>query len=259
MTFVPVTAAPRPAKPDDLWIPVRGRDVGLAPGGGWLTVADAGDAAITCVGAYDDGRLVWTGPGVDGLSYTTWWLAAADPAYDACTVVRAAQIATWRAAHRFCGACAQPLEDCPGYLSRECPACGEQYWVRLSPVALVLVTHGDKVLLLRHSYMHQRMWAQVSGYAESGESLEDTARREVREETGLEVARLTYTASAVSGFGDPSAVLVAFRAEAAGTELDIDPGEIAEARWFTREEIAALGDDELPPAGTLALALIRGV
>ncbi|MEV0648526.1 NUDIX domain-containing protein [Phytomonospora sp. NPDC050363] len=255
MPFVPVTAASREAQPDDLWIPVRGKDVGHAPGGGWLTVADAGDATMVCVGT-DGERLVWTGEAAAVGSYTPWTALAADPAHGPAAVVRAVQVVGWRAAHRYCGSCAAPLLDCPGFLSRRCPICEQLYLVRLGPVALVMVTSGDKLLLVRHSYAVQHMWALVSGYLESGESLEDAARREVAEEVGLSLSDLTYAGSAPSAFGDPDVLLAGFRAEAAGTEVRVDPAEIAEARWFTRDEVAALGPEQLPPAGSLPVRMI---
>ncbi|GIG70431.1 NAD(+) diphosphatase [Phytomonospora endophytica] len=256
MPFAPVTAASRQALPDDLWIPVRGKDVGHLPGGGWLTVADAGDATMVCVGTVGE-RLVWAGEAAAVGSYTPWSALAADPAHEAGAVVRAVQIVAWRAAHRYCGSCAAPLLDCAGFLSRRCPSCEQLYMVRLGPVALVLVTSGDRALLVKHGYMAHDMWALVSGYLESGESMEDAARREVAEETGLALTSLTYAGSAPSAFGDPDVLLVGFRAEAASAELRIDPAEIAEARWFGRAEIGALGAEALPPAGSLALALIR--
>lgn len=257
MPFVPVTAASRQALPTDLWIPVRGKDVGHVPGGGWLTVADAGDATMVCVGI-DGDRLVWAGEAAAVGSYTPWSALAADPGHEAGAVVRAVQIVAWRASHRYCGSCAAPLLDCPGFLSRRCPICEQLYMVRLGPVAVALVTSGDKALLVRHSYMAQDMWALVSGYLESGESVEDAVRREVAEETGLRLSRLDYAGSSPSAFGDPDALLVAFRAEAESTELRIDPAEIAEARWFDRAEIAALAPEVLPPARSLPLGLIRG-
>ncbi|MFC6083088.1 NUDIX domain-containing protein [Sphaerisporangium aureirubrum] len=87
------------------------------------------------------------------------------------------------------------------------------------------------VLLLRHRlWPPSRPWGLPSGYAERGETFEDTVAREVREETGLEVkvGRLAYL-----GTGYRMRVEAAYEARLVGGTLRVDPKEILEARWFT--------------------------
>lgn len=201
---------------------------------------------------------MWTGEAEAVGSYTLWSQLAADPAHvhNAGVIVRAVQIVQWRAAHRFCGACSVPLVDCDGHLSRKCPRCEELYMVRLSPVAVVMITSGSQVLLVRHAHQAPKMWALVSGYLESGESAEDAVRREVLEEVGVRLASVSYAGSGPSGFGDPHAMLIAFHAEAKDPTLRPGSSEIADACWFGAADIAALPEESLPPAGSLARELI---
>ncbi|GLZ79780.1 NADH pyrophosphatase [Actinorhabdospora filicis] len=255
MTFAPLTAAPRPAKPDDVWIPVRGKEAGHAADG-YLTVAEAGDAALICVGSLDGDRLLWTSEAPAGVTTTLWSELFARPEFGQGPVLRAVQIMDWRAGHRYCGSCAAELADCAGYLSRKCPSCDRLYMVGLNPVVLVLVTHEERVLLVRHSYQLSHKWLLVSGYMESGETFELAAAREVFEETGVRLASLAYAGSGPSAFGDPHVLMAGFEGIAASPEVVVDPVEIEEARWFTREEVLALPEEVKPLRGVLGRELL---
>lgn len=255
MTFAPLTAPPRPAEPDDVWIPVRGKEAGHGTGG-YLTVADAGETPLICVGRFGDDRLLWTGEAPDGVTTTLWSTLFERPEFGQGPVLRAVQIMDWRAAHRFCGSCATELDDCEGYLSRRCPSCSRLYMVGLNPVVLVLVTREDKALLVRHTYQVSHKWLLVSGYMESGETFEEAAAREVLEETGVRLEALTYAGSGPSAFGDPHVLMAGFDGAAPSFEVTADPGEIAEARWFTREEVRALAEDAKPLRGVLGRQML---
>lgn len=258
MTFAPLTAAPRPAKPDDVWIPVRGKEAGHRDDDTLLTVAEAGDAPLLCVGSFDGDRLLWTGEAPADVTTTLWSTLFALPAFPHGPVLRAVQVMDWRAGHRYCGACAGELADCEGYLSRRCPSCERLYMVGLNPVVLVLVTHGERVLLVRHGYQLSHKWLLISGYMESGESFEQAAGREVFEETGVRLASLAYAGSGLSAFGDPHVLMAGYTGVAASDELRLDPAEIEEARWFTREEVAALPEEAKPLRGVLSRELLDG-
>jgi NAD+ diphosphatase len=98
----------------------------------------------------------------------------------------------------------------------------------------------------------------LAGFVEPGETLEDAVRREVQEESGLELDTVHYTASQPWPF--PSSLMLGFQAKARnGSELRVDSDELEEARWFRRDEVAAIRSLglRLPFRGTIARALIE--
>jgi len=107
----------------------------------------------------------------------------------------------------------------------------------------VVVGPGDRILLLRRT--DEDIWCLPKGTVEPGESLEETAVREVREETGLRV-RLLRPLHKVrySFFWPPGGVnydktVAYFLAEPIGGRLEPEPG-FDEARWVTRDEAMRL-------------------
>ncbi len=151
---------------------------------------------------------------------------------------RAVQIVTWDRNHRFCGRCAAPTVPQPTERERRCPACGLSAYPRLAPTIIVLVTRGehDEHALLAWGRRHRgRHYSTIAGFVEVGEGLEEAVRREVREETGIEVADLAYFGSQPWPF--PGQLMVGFRARYESGELAIQESEIIEARWFTPEEV----------------------
>ncbi len=163
---------------------------------------------------------------------------------------RAFQIVEWDATHRFCGRCGTPTHDKIGERAKECPACGYVAYPRVSPAMMVLVTRGRELLLARAHRFPPAMYSALAGFVEPGETIEDCIRREVREEVGVEVDRITYFASQSWAF--PHSLMIAFTAEYAGGELRPDETEIAEARWFAFDAVPVL-----PPSVSIARRLIE--
>ncbi len=164
---------------------------------------------------------------------------------------RAVQIVAWDRHHRFCGRCATPTEPHPAERQRRCPACGLSVYPRLTPAVIVLVTRGDhdQHALLAWSRRHRgRHYSTLAGFVEVGEGLEEAVRREVREETAIEVSHISYFGSQPWPF--PSQLMVGFRARYAGGEVEPQASELIEARWFTPEEV-----DRVPASrGQLSIA-----
>ena len=151
---------------------------------------------------------------------------------------RAFQIVEWDRSHRYCGRCGAATEDKADERAKRCPACGHVVYPRVSPAMMVLVTRGRELLLARANRFPQAMFSALAGFVEPGESIEDCIRREVREEVGIEVDRLSYFASQSWPF--PHSLMIAFNAEyASGEARPCDP-EIAEVSWFTPEALPQL-------------------
>jgi NAD+ diphosphatase len=153
---------------------------------------------------------------------------------------RAFQVAEWDRSHRFCGRCGTPTRDKPEERAKECPACGQIAYPRVSPAMMVLVTRGRELLLARAHRFATGMYSALAGFVEPGETIEDCIRREVREEVGIEVDGIRYFASQSWAF--PHSLMIAYTATYAGGELRADDEEIADVRWFT--------PDALPPLPT---------
>ncbi|WP_212524893.1 NAD(+) diphosphatase [Actibacterium sp. MT2.3-13A] len=166
----------------------------------------------------------------------------------------------WQISHRFCARCGAESGIAMAGWQRDCPACGAQHFPRTDPVVIMLITHGNSVLLGRSHGWPEGMFSLLAGYVEPGETLEAAVRREVFEESGIRVGAVRYLASQPWPF--PASLMVGCRGVALNREITIDPAEIEDARWASREEIlAALAGENtaLLPArrGAIAHFLLR--
>lgn len=143
---------------------------------------------------------------------------------------RAVQLLEWDRTHRHCGACGIETGPLAVERARRCPGCGLTAFPRLSPAVIVAIERGDEILLARGPNFAPGRYALVAGFVEAGESLEDAVAREIREEVGIEVDRITYVASQPWPF--PHSLMVGFFAAYAGGEIRVDGREIEGARWF---------------------------
>jgi len=151
---------------------------------------------------------------------------------------RAVQLLDWQAQHRFCGRCGTPTERKADEHAMHCPSCGLLVYPRLSPAVMVLVRDGDKLLLARSPRFKPGVFSALAGFVEPGETLEQCAAREVREEVGIEIANLRYFASQPWPF--PNSLMVAFFADFAGGVITPDPTEIEAADWFALDALPLL-------------------
>ena len=151
---------------------------------------------------------------------------------------RAVQLLDWQKQHRYCGRCGTPTQQQPRETAMGCPACGLLAYPRLSPAIMVLIRHGKKMLLARSPRFKPGVYSALAGFVEPGETLEQCAVREVREEVGVEIANLRYFASQPWPF--PNSLMVAFFADYAGGELRPDPSEIEDAAWFMPDDLPLL-------------------
>jgi NAD+ diphosphatase len=82
------------------------------------------------------------------------------------------------------------------------------------------------------------MWSCLAGFVEPGESIEEAARRETLEEAGIVCGRVRYYASQPWPF--PTSLMIGCHAEALTRDIVVDREELEDARWFTRDEAAAM-------------------
>ncbi len=148
---------------------------------------------------------------------------------------RAAQIVAWERDHQFCGRCGEPTDPVPGERARHCEGCDLTAYPRLTPAIIVLVEHGKKILLARNHSFVPRRFGIIAGFVEPGESLEDAVRREVREETGIEIAGIDYFGSQPWPF--PHGIMIGFRAQHLHGEITLVDGELAEADWYDLDNL----------------------
>lgn len=162
----------------------------------------------------------------------------------------------WREHHRYCGRCGTHMTALQGGHVLQCtaPACAAQVFPRLDPAVIVLVTDGERVLLGRQPAWPAGRYSTVAGFVEPGESLEDAVAREVREETGVQVAAVEYHSSQPWPF--PSSLMLGFTALARSTDIRLEDDELEDAAWFTRAQIAA-GAIALPTTHSISFRLIE--
>jgi NAD+ diphosphatase len=165
-------------------------------------------------------------------------------------------LSIWRARQQYCGACgAATVAQRAGHCMRcSNEACAQEFFPRLDPAIIVLVSEGERALLGRQATWPEGRYSTIAGFVEPGESLEDAVAREVQEETGVPVAGARYHSSQPWPF--PASLMIGFRAWAPpGTHPARAGGELEDARWFTREEIRS-GAALLPPAHSISRRLI---
>jgi NAD+ diphosphatase len=193
-------------------------------------------------------------------------LAPLLPTGEAAIVAEARSLIDWHARHRFCAQCGSPTRVRSAGWVRRCPECKASHYPRTDPVVIMLAVRGEYGLLGRNRRRPGGRFSCLAGFMEPGETLEEVVRRETYEEAGVRIGRVRYLASQPWPF--PSTLMMGFLAEALTEDIRIDPEELAEARWFHRDEIrdmvarAAIGPDDatqlsLPPPLAIAHQICR--
>jgi NAD+ diphosphatase len=182
-------------------------------------------------------------------------LAAILPAPESALLAYARGLSLWRARQRFCGVCGQPTRPIRGGHVLQCTNAQErhEFFPRIDPAIIVLVSDGDRALLGRQASWPPGRYSTIAGFVEPGESLEDTVAREVQEETGVEVDQVRYHSSQPWPF--PASLMLGFRATA-GAQREIRRGtELEDVQWYSRADLRS-GRVLLPPPQAIAHRLI---
>lgn len=173
---------------------------------------------------------------------------------DAGLLAYARAMINWHERHRHCAACGAPSASIEAGHARLCTRCETKHFPRVDPAIIVLVADETQCLLGRQPSWPPGRYSTIAGFVEPGESLEDAVRREVLEETGVEVGEVAYHASQPWPF--PSSLMLGFSARPASRTIERRDGELEDARWVGRDDIAA-GRILLPPRVSIAYHLIE--
>ena len=159
------------------------------------------------------------------------------------------QLVHWNQGHQYCGKCGNLTEDKADERAKFCPKCALMNYPRLSPAIIVAVLKDNKILLAHSQRFPTKFYSVLAGFVEPGETLEECIKREVREEVGIAVKNIRYFGSQPWPF--PDSLMIAFTAEYAGGEIEIDNSEIIYAGWFTADSLPSI-----PPKISIARHLI---
>ncbi|MDR2294563.1 MAG: NAD(+) diphosphatase [Microbacterium sp.] len=277
--FVSGATTPDAAVPDEAAMRERfaflGRRHGVAvllaavPGAAELAQDPTGDAGAdprgttpTVPAASADGSPISDPGRTPPAAWAT--LRALHPAVaapDGALLLEAVSLARWILDAGHCAFCGAEARLTTGGWARTCTACGREHFPRTDPAVIVAVTDGDRLLLGSNAMWEQRRYSCFAGFVEAGESLEEAVRREVKEESGIDVERVAYAGSQAWPF--PRSLMLGFRAHARDARTaHADGEEILDVRWFTRAEIRAAYAGELdlllPGKPSIAHELISG-
>ncbi|CAN5513764.1 NAD(+) diphosphatase [soil metagenome] len=239
----------------------------------WLATADAPDGLRVLLGERDGGT--WWAVIVDGAVAKQEpgdWLPlrgllsvlGGRDSTDAPLVFHALGLAEWHWVTRHCPRCGAALVSAAAGHELHCTGCGRTQFPRTDPAVIMLITAGEPgsdeelCLLGRSPLWPEGRFSTLAGFCEPGETLEDAVRREVAEEVGVRVGEVSY-------FGNqpwplPQSLMLGFTGRAETTDITEDPAEIAEARWFTRDEMrrqAEVGSLMLPGGVSISRSLIE--
>lgn len=194
-----------------------------------LFLGEAQGSAYLAVihGAEDDG---------DDQRSTLRSLAMELDELDIGALTTATGLLNWHATHGFCPRCGAATEVRESGWTRVCTTDGSQHFPVIAPaVIMAVIDEADRLLLARGPEWGENRMSVLAGFVEPGESLEKAVEREVAEEVGIASTDVVYRGNQPWPF--PAQIMLGFRARALSTDLTLQDGEIAEARWFTREQL----------------------
>ena len=187
--------------------------------------------------AQPDGE--WEAPGFSLLH--TGAIRGCTPPELSFAAATAMQLSRWYRDNRFCGRCGGEMARDTKERMLYCPRCKNTVYPKISPCIITGITDGDRILLTKYARSGYNHYALVAGFCEIGESFEETLRREVAEEVGLEVENIRYWKSQPWSFSD--SLLAGFFCDVRGSRTPrLVDGELKEASWFSRAEIPVSDD-----------------
>ena len=262
MPFVPAVLQPPVLSERPLWFVVEGSGIVVRAEGNTVALPDTPQLALWgldqrqghYLGRIDerDCFAIGAGPTQPAAPWAIEGLRALHDRLDEVVfgvAGRAVQIVHFASVHRFCGRCGTATTRATSERCLRCPRCELTVYPRVSPAIIVLVRRGAEALLARSARFTTGFYSTLAGFVEPGESLEETLRREVREEVGVEVTNIRYFGSQPWPF--PHSLMVGFVADHASGDIVVDGEEIVDARWFRADALPPV-----PPRLSIARRLI---
>ncbi|MDF2366578.1 NAD(+) diphosphatase [Sneathiella sp.] len=168
---------------------------------------------------------------------------------EAGALAQARSMIDWHNRHGFCAVCGTHTQSQEAGYSRKCEdtTCNATHFPRTDPVAIMMVTRGDKCLLGQGINFPGDFYSCLAGFIEPGETIEQGVRREVMEESGIQTGDVRYHQSQPWPF--PSSLMIGCFAEALTEEITVDRTELNDARWFSREEVRMMLEQSTKPTG----------
>jgi NAD+ diphosphatase len=191
-----------------------------------------------------------------------WRALSMLPAEDAAIYGTARSLIDWHNGHRYCGKCGGATELFRAGWGRKCGNCGKEHFPRTDPVVIMLAEHEGKALVGRQSRFPPGNYSALAGFLEPGESIEEAVRREIREEAGISCGAVRYITSQPWPFGG-SQLMIACITQALDTAITLDPTELEDAMWVSKEEARAALENadgrrfNAPPPFAIAHSLLR--
>jgi NAD+ diphosphatase len=148
-------------------------------------------------------------------------------------LAQARSLVHWHERHGFCANCGAATEMQEAGYRRVCASCKAEHFPRTDPVVIMAIRHGDDFLLGRQAAWPVGMYSTLAGFMEPGETIEQAVQREVLEETNVRVGKVSYLASQPWPF--PSSIMIGVVGEALSKDITIDPSELEEAHWVSRD------------------------
>ena len=169
-------------------------------------------------------------------------LRVVHPQHLAFAAITGYQLFFWYKNRRFCGCCGKPMKHDTKERMMYCPSCGRQEYPVLMPAVIVGITNGDRIILSKYEGRSFKQYALIAGFAEIGETIEETVHREVMEEVGLKVKNLRYYKSQPWSFS--GTLLFGFFCDVDGDDtLTVDHEELSIAQWVERDKITGQDND----------------
>ncbi len=216
----------------------------------WMSLADAPEAGELILLGLAEGIPHFAAvnpaePIVKGRSPAIFRILDILPPEEAALFAAARSVVDWHMRHRFCAVCSTPTAAFRAGWGRLCPNCGAEHFPRVDPVVIMLAEHDGRALVGRHKSWPPGRYSALAGFVEPGESLEEAVAREVWEEAGVRIGQVRYVASQPWPF--PSQLMIACIGEAGDDTLTLDPNELDDAIWVSRDEVrAALAGEPAP-------------
>jgi NAD+ diphosphatase len=215
---------------------------------GRLHYEQPGEEDIVFLGLDDEGHAIFAGeetaPVPDARDLRSLAIEGQLPERDIAMLAQARSLLHWHQRHRFCANCGHETEMTDGGYRRHCARCTADHFPRTDPVVIIVVRSADTFLLGRQASWAKGRYSALAGFMEPGETIEEAARREVLEESGIRLGAITYVASQPWPF--PASLMLGLIGEALTQDIVIDKTELEDARWFSRAEIRLMFEERHP-------------